>query len=541
MGLLANFCCYVLGFCGHFCLCLQELFFRRCKFARYLLCVADPSISDMLPTACAASLEEKALTNRSHKILATYCQRNRITFFLSAPYKVQIALLQRTERMFSVQLQLPYYLADALNLSFDDVRRWLNKRLLRNLETADKPEFTDDKVIVLKEELGLALALNYEYTLLLGYVLQLPPAAIRMWFEREKAKVTGGPIMDRVEELTFVVPNSVSQPPVTVSSGNSKSATSQEKRVSSQDDSQVVQLLSFDEFQFCRGVKDIVEKRKTNFFYALPLSTQVALVKCVHSLPSAYQPILDKVAHRLGLSVFQLMAWIGSIRCKYVEINKSTFVPPLRNGLLNEEFTENETLSEERALVLSYIMEIPFSGLSDWFYNRRVLNLLSAVAADPGADSGEFEYLKHFVKVSQFKKFALCSDKEAKDLADRKEAGPFEGRSWSDSTQQYVRLLKMNDILQKLFYNYPPEKVKYLDGQYRTNKGIFGPHDVESLATNLMMTEQDVVDWLNWRLLYELSKVYGEKLSIWIKEECYHKIYAERAANSTANGSGAKV
>lgn len=442
-----------------------------------------------------------------------------------------------------MQLELPYYLADALNLTFDDVRRWLNKRLLRNLETADKPEFTEDKILVLKEELGLALSLNYEYTLLLGYVLLLPPAAIRMWYEREKAKVTGALMLNRLEESKFAVPKSVSEPPITVATENTESASSLEKKAPSEDavDPALVHLMSFEEFQFSESVVDIIEKRKTNFFYNLPLSTQVTLVKCVHNLPTSYQPILDKVANRLGLSVFQLMAWLSTIRSKYIEINKSTFVPPVQNGILNEEFIVNEILSEERALVLSYIMDIPFSGLCDWFYNRRVLDLLSAVAADQDANPGEFDYLKNFTKVSQFKKFTLLSDKEAKDLADKKEAGPPEGRLWSNSTQQYVRLLKMSDILQKIFYNYPPEKVKVLDDRYRANKGIFGPPDVETLAANLKMTEQDIIDWLNWRLLYELSKVYGEKLSIWIKEECYHKIYAEGATNSAANGSGAQV
>ncbi|KAK7573653.1 hypothetical protein V9T40_010844 [Parthenolecanium corni] len=520
------------------------------KSVRHLFpSVPDPSISDMISAACASSNEERVLTNKSHKILYSYCERNRITFFLSLPYKMQIALLTRTERMFTVQLELPYFLGDTLNITFDDVRRWLNKRLLRNLDTADKPEFTNDKVEVLEEELGLAIALNYEYSMLLGYVLQLPPAAIRLWFEREKAKSSGAKNLNCIEKLKFAVPKPVPAPSAQKSGKNLESASLPETGAGASDenellsDPQLVSLTSFEEFQFSQEVAAVIGKRKSNFFYNLPLATQVTLLKCVHTLPTTYQPVIDKVATRLGVSVFQTMAWLSVVRCKYVEINNSKLVPPMRNGLLNGEFAANQSLSEERALILSYILEIPFNSLCDWFHNRKVLDLLSTVAAEENSNSGnsEFDYLKNLIRISRFKRFTLLSDKEAKDLADKKESGPSEGRSWSDSTQQFVRLLKMDDILKKLAHTHPREQVNILDERYRLNKGIFGPQDIDTLASNLKMTEQDIIDWLNWRLLYELLKVYGEKLSIWLKEDCYEKIHTDHTVGNAVDGPGAQV
>lgn len=449
--------------------------------------VPDYSRSDIKPTA------EQLLTATSVQALATYCLNNRISFFFDLPLDKKIALLQQTENMLSVQPELPYLLADTLKLSFEQVARWLNKRLLRNLETIDDPKFTTDKVSLLEQELGWSETLSCERSLLLGYILQLPTHAISLWFQRQIPILRSAMEESRaaVEESKAAIEDSKAVLPL---AGENPFLWNLDNLIA-----------PFAEFPISRSVAAVVEKRKPNFFDQLPLPVRVTLLKCVRILPVIYHPMVEKLATHLDVSVFNLIAWLSVIHRKYLEINKSSFVPSLRNVLLNDEFRVAPNLSEERALVLSYILEIPFGSLREWFHRRVIHDLLMTVSSERVVSLRSNNFLdklsakKYHSMVKRFRRSVSISAAEAKGLALEVELPVSEVLLWFDTMRKFVFALAIEDILRQLTRNAGPREARYLEERYRRD-GVVGA--VDTFTTR--MSEQDVVRWLNWRRMYEL-------------------------------------
>lgn len=311
--------------------------------------VAPPSLSDI---GISDAFEGK-IGRRSSK------------FFYGLPYAKRHILLKRTENMTTTSTEFGLNLAVELDLPVQSVASWLSRKRYKNLRILRNPTLTSDKMSLLQELFQYSNDLNEERALLLSYELELPVGVIYDWFELTKINSSQSQTVYCISDEEAELPSAKVTPnDVTVSSDDDGSCSSIETYVDVDDD-------VTDKFVFSEKVAARTVKYRHKFFYGLPYSKQIALLKKSRYLTINQTSMAKKLARRLNLPYESVFSWLSRKRYRNLRLLQISKVSDEQELLLEDEFQLSQELNDERALMLSYELVLPIDKIEEWFESRR--------------------------------------------------------------------------------------------------------------------------------------------------------------------------
>ncbi|KAK7573655.1 hypothetical protein V9T40_010846 [Parthenolecanium corni] len=287
--------------------------------------------------------------------------RRSSAFFYGLPYAKRFILLKRTEDMTTTSTELGLNLAEELDLPVRSVSSWLSRRRCKNKRIGQNPFLTPDKMAVLQKWFQYSKELSEELALLLSYELELPVKVIYDCFEKMRMTYSQPePVCCISDEEADLPSAEVTLNEVPVSSDDEGSCSPIGTHMDVSDDEN-------DRFVFSDKVAARTVKYRNKFFYMLPYSKQIALLKKSRYLTINQTNLAKKLARRLNLPYDNLFGRLSRRRYRNLRLLQISKLTDEQEILLQDEFQLSQELSEERALMLSYELVLPVDKIQEWF------------------------------------------------------------------------------------------------------------------------------------------------------------------------------